>query len=491
MGEVRPITVTRSIASACDPNCRLHLDFLDGTTNDSSCDERGPGSTTLAPIETFPGNGLKVVIDNSAASFTLQGRSYDGADLIQNVQGVSDRTIEVLLTPGAPYDIIGTGGTTTALSVFQVGVSAGVTDYSYYLYVEADGSVSLVVSFVGTFNFPGFFENTPVHFCVQKPATVDASNPERYFINGVQVYSRTTRHSVGSPDTLTLGGRSGSAPSGAKRAPTYHGLRVSNSLVYPHDGSSFTPPTRLKPPRWATSIGDPVVTVGAPVVGLETAALGYTVDEANPWGWGQTGSVESAVAVDTNGTAAGNAPEAIPTSVSWVVDFPPYPGANEPTIGITFDETSWALTGSVETDYRTRDLTASGTFLPRVFWSDPAWLIATELGEKSLTAEVDAGCEALGAFSGNGFATIGGFLSQPPGPACGVKPPLDTTATPYAITAPTVAGGVYPASDFAVTTYVGRVSDQFTLTIESIDDLPMTLTGIDWTGWFFNNTRRI
>src|ERR1044071_808261 len=45
--------------------------------------------------------------------------------------------------------------------------------------------------------------------------------------------------------------------------------------------------------------------------------------------------------------------------------------------------------------------------------------------------------------------------------------------------------------NFKVTVPVGDTPEKFGLSIESVCDKPMSLSGIEWTGWIFNNSRRI
>ncbi len=48
-----------------------------------------------------------------------------------------------------------------------------------------------------------------------------------------------------------------------------------------------------------------------------------------------------------------------------------------------------------------------------------------------------------------------------------------------------------PVKNFKVQIPVGENNDCYTLEIESVCDAPMTISGIDWAGWLFNNSRRI
>ena len=55
-----------------------------------------------------------------------------------------------------------------------------------------------------------------------------------------------------------------------------------------------------------------------------------------------------------------------------------------------------------------------------------------------------------------------------------------------------VATGSEPVPrDFAGRVLIGRTADKFTLTVESIDTRPLSISGIDWTGRAHNNTRRL
>jgi hypothetical protein len=45
--------------------------------------------------------------------------------------------------------------------------------------------------------------------------------------------------------------------------------------------------------------------------------------------------------------------------------------------------------------------------------------------------------------------------------------------------------------NFKVSIPIGDTPEKFSLSIESVCDKPMSLSGIEWTGWIFNNSRRI
>lgn len=114
----------------------------------------------------------------------------------------------------------------------------------------------------------------------------------------------------------------------------------------------------------------------------------------------------------------------------------------------------------------------------------PGWFLP---GEVSAAVALDAECLKLDA-SVAGRSLLAGFLvPSGEGPACPVDEPLPARLSATVRVEPEHVG----TGDFSVTVPVGSTSDKFTLIVESVGDYPMTLTGVDWTGWFYNNTRRI
>lgn len=478
--KVLPITVTRDILTACDNDAEFSLDFRNGALVDESCSELGAG--TMAP-EGAPGvfteDGYVLSNDTSATSFNQQG-VYWGLPLNS---AADDLTVECILTVD---NLVLTSGLEPSLRVMCAGQSQSTANYLWFAMVDPfDMLMWFSLSFVGQSATVPLVLGAPIHFVVQKPATVSAGTPERYFINGVHVLSRDTRHTGASNvDTLLFGGSWSSAPEPGSIDVTYVEARVTSRLLYPTDGSSFTPPERLIPPRLVTGLGDPVVVLGTPITVTEEEAEQYTPQRASPWLWSFQGFPISG---ETSGTATENAPAEVPESISWQVDFPPYPGETPPEYVLNFDSTTWDITANATTTFRNRSIVADGVFIPRLYYTDPSWAaLATTLGEVALSAAAAPDCAVIPGFTYGGTAQIGKFLAPPTTGACPTEVVPDGRTSGY-----TKDGSDPVAADFSVPTLVGKQSDQFTLTIESVGTHPMTISDIEWTGWYFNNTRRI
>lgn len=490
--KIVPVTVTRAVNTACDPACRFFPNFQGNSLTDASCDERGPGYYTSIPNADWSPDGLRVVVDESATSFLQNGAAWTLPFLEATTE---DITLDFLFTV-TDYVANPGSGVAVGAKVIHTGQSAGVTNYQFGVLVDPyvggnQMDLRFSLSFVGFSSAVRANIGDKVHVRVQKPKVVSAGTPERYFINGVQVLSRSVKHIIGGIDTLLFGGYFGSAPSPGAMTIVYHEMRATSGLVGPTDGSSFTPPEYLPPPRYVTGLGDPAVSVGEAVSPDEADAEVYTPARASAWGWELIGSTLGPVAVETAGTASEDAPVYVPASVSWQVDFPPFPSEDPPELAITFDDTTWDLTGSAQTKYRNRALVAEGTWLPQVRYQDPSWDITPPTnGLKSLTAQAAPECTSVAGWLSATLASIGTFAA-PPKDVCPVLPPLPPATSRFVVDAPVASLGKYPTGDFSVTEPIGRTSDEFTLTISSIGPLPMTISGVDWTGWFFNNTRRI
>ena len=102
-------------------------------------------------------------------------------------------------------------------------------------------------------------------------------------------------------------------------------------------------------------------------------------------------------------------------------------------------------------------------------------------------AEPDT-CVPVGVFPHTGFATIGGFLVPAVDGACPTVVPTLALASDVYLGTPV---GTVTARDYSYLMPIGKTSDQFQFTIQSNADDPMTISGVEWHGWYFNNTRRI
>lgn len=492
--KIRPLTVSRDVLTACDPDCRFYPNLAGGVLADASCDARGTGFNNIVGGASFVEGGLQVVIDESATSFLQNGVSWTlPTALIVPGSSDTDITLEWLLVPVSYWDNPGVG-VNPSIGVIHLGQSEYSSNYLLTGRLNPyTGMASFSLAFVGSSASVPFVLGQPVHFCIQRPANPSAGTPERYFINGVQVLSRDTRTTNDVPDTWTLGGFHSSAPAGGILTVLYKEARIATGFTYPHTAGGFTPPTRLRPPRLFTGLADPVVTLGAPVEVTEEEAEVYTAGRASPWVWQVKGTQEFPAAGDTEGAAATVAPEVLPDVVSWQVDFPPYPSSTlEPAVSVTFDETTWELTAQVATAFRNRAVVAGGEFVPRTFYSDLSVTYDTDTGAVALSAAATADCEDVEGWTSANLSKIGGYIMPQPA-ACPPRPPTAAVSTAFA-TAPPLPGvgdTSLPVQDFSVTHYVGRPSDRFTLTISSVGIYPLTLSGVDWTGWYFNNTRRI
>ena len=140
------------------------------------------------------------------------------------------------------------------------------------------------------------------------------------------------------------------------------------------------------------------------------------------------------------------------------------------------------------------------------------------LTEHDYTTETDLG--SFGTISLTNVTDFGGFangylwhprtpfinnLGQPrllvPG-GCPIADPLPVrTPKVLALAAPTACDVDMTSPDelysgpvldtFKVAVPIGDNADSFTMTLESVCDKPMTISGIEWSAWLFNNSRRI
>lgn len=486
--KITPVTVTRDVLTACDPDCRFFPDFAGGVLADASCDDRGAGFYSSIPQATFVDGGLRVVINESATSFRQNGVGWT-VDALRNAPAM-DLTYEVIVVPESYWDDPGVGVAGDS-KVLHIGQSEFTSNYLTSVWIDpysAEAYYSL--AFVGASARVPISIGQPLHICMQKPASPSAGNPERYFLNGVQVLTRDARHSIANVDTILFGGYSGSAPSSGALTALYKEARITQGFVYPHTGESFTPPTRLRPPRLVTGLGDPVVTVGTPALPAEADAATVTTERAAMWTWGGSGSVKGPLASGIVMQFAEDTPlaDVVPASVSWQIDFPPYPGSAALVPSVTFDATGWTLDVAVETDYRNRAVAASGVWVAKTFFTMPGSTMDdydTATGTKTLTAAATADCASVAGWIAATLANLGGFF-VPGADVC----PVDSRPGYVAPVSATPAAGS-PVADFRHSAFIGQSADQFTLSITSVGGLPMTLSGVEWTGMFFNNLRRI
>lgn len=489
--KITPVTVTRDVLTACDPDCRFYPNLAGGVLADASCDARGAGFNNSAGGASFVAGGLQVEIDESAATFLQNGVSWTlPSSLIVPESSDTNITLEWLIVPTSYWDDPGVG-VAPSIGVIHLGQSEFSSNYLITARLNPyTGLATFNLAFVGASATVPFVFGQPLHFCIQRPATPSAETPERYFINGVQVLSRDVRTSIANPDTWTLGGFHSSSPAGGILTVLYKEARIATGFTYPHTGESFTPPTRLRPPRLVTGLGDPVVTVGTPILPAEADAATVTTGRAAMWTWGGSGSVKGPLASHIVMQFAEDTPIAddVPDSVSWQIDFPPYPGSAALVPSVTFDATGWTLDVAVETDYRNRAVAASGVWVAKTFFTMPGSTMDdydTATGTKTLTAAATADCASVAGWIAATLANLGGFF-VPGADVC----PVDSRPGYVAPVSATPAAGS-PVADFRHSAFIGQSADQFTLSITSVGGLPMTLSGVEWTGMFFNNLRRI
>lgn len=74
------------------------------------------------------------------------------------------------------------------------------------------------------------------------------------------------------------------------------------------------------------------------------------------------------------------------------------------------------------------------------------------------------------------------------GATCPTPVPLPTLLSDTYLGGPV---GAVTARDYSYLMPIGKTPDQFQFTIQSNADDPMTISGVEWHGWYFNNTRRI
>lgn len=116
------------------------------------------------------------------------------------------------------------------------------------------------------------------------------------------------------------------------------------------------------------------------------------------------------------------------------------------------------------------------------------------------------GITEFGGFFGTGdwmmWPVFRGHLGQPRLVGCEIADPLpepftlvDELDTPSEcdslLGAPGDPYGGNFLATFKVSVPVGVQSDSYSIEIASVCDKPMTLAGIEWSGWLFNNSRRI
>ncbi len=482
---VTPITVTRELATVCDPRVALHVKFSDGLADSSCGDPKGaPTDTTEPLVGALSEEGFTAPINVSGSGFGNQGIYWEDPEFLSLLTTTRDVTIEVIATVQDVVQVSAALPTPPPFTFFFIGQSSAVSNNLLaVVYDRQNQEVYVNLAFVGSSDRVAVAYGEPIHLVIQKPAAVSAGTPERYWINGVLAMSQSGRHTVGATDTILIGGTSGSSPTTWVSNVTWRGIRVTNELRYPTDGSSFTPPTDLAPPGLLTSIGDPVVSVGAPYLPSESSAGVYTTGEANPWAW-----AGKPVPASTQGTASGLAPTVQPSQVTWTINYPPYYGGGAVEPVVEFDDTSWTLTSQNDGQYRKLALTAAGTFIPRASYVDGGYSgEASENGSLTLSAQAVTSCEGVEGFDPRGFSSIGGHLTLPTSPGCPAPVPLTTRSADTVVAAPDVAA----PRDFSYLFGIGKTPDQFTFTIESVGDLPLTVGGVEWHGWYFNNTRRI
>lgn len=97
-------------------------------------------------------------------------------------------------------------------------------------------------------------------------------------------------------------------------------------------------------------------------------------------------------------------------------------------------------------------------------------------------------CVPVGVFPHSGFATIGGHLVPPVAGDCPVPEAFPIRAADTYTGTPV---GVVTPRNYSYLMPIGKTPDQFEFSISSSGDDPMTISGVEWHGWYFNNTRRI
>lgn len=267
---------------------------------DSSCYDRGDATMSGAPpLGAFSDNGYTFTQDGDSAPSDIRAFGWSFA---MDMQTAVDTTIELLFSVGAS-----TGAPNTGLFVFEVGRNISMSNTAYSVYMDPFAATLFVrESFYGDSpTQSGVSRGAVHHVAIVIPASVSAGDPVRFYLNGTQIWTRSSKAILSDLiDTISLGGVTGITPPTTTHSVTYKGVRVTRDIVYP-SGTSFTPPEEFPPLICipATSLDNSTIreTVGAlceramPAGSYDASALDDITKPVRAYAVAQVSTTRSAI----------------------------------------------------------------------------------------------------------------------------------------------------------------------------------------------------
>ena len=228
-----------------DTDVLLYADFTSSnqTTTAWSCDYE-LDAITVGDLSdaTFEEDGYAFNVDGNSGTISASGIYYKDAARF-NFNSSLPWTLELIFSAAKVLDW-GGGEVHTSVCRLSVGAFSTGTFDCDVVYRPSDGQIIMYHRFVT--NYTGIATASPdIHIAIVRPSgTVNAGNPNRWFVNGVKVLETSSAIS-GSVESIDLGGFAGVVPPLEVLRVTYRQVKLTRGALYTAD---FTRPTDLSGP---------------------------------------------------------------------------------------------------------------------------------------------------------------------------------------------------------------------------------------------------